>query len=277
MRACINGATTRPYALEEDLIAAGIAGFRLVEIWAGKLQTYLERHTVTELRRSLAAAGVAVAAICPYRLQCFGDWRQGLAAVERATVLAAELGAPALLVCPDAPGSEEAGPEALARAGERARAYAETAARSGVRLAIEPLGGHRFVPGPREAMALIRAAGSPLELGLMLDTFHYYKSGVPDTDVDAVPAERWVILHVNDCPPGPATALRDADRLYPGEGILPLVATLRHFRDIGFSGAASVEVFRPEYWELPIAEINRRAYASVSQILQAVSGEGGLS
>ncbi len=43
MQACINGATTRPYALEEDLVAAGAAGFPLVEIWAGKLQTYLEQ------------------------------------------------------------------------------------------------------------------------------------------------------------------------------------------------------------------------------------------
>jgi 2-keto-myo-inositol isomerase len=274
MRACINGATTRPYSLEEDLVAAGAAGFPLVEIWAGKLQTYLEHHTVAELRQALEAAGVEVAAICPYRLQCFGDWRQGLAAVERAAALAAELGAPPLLVCPDAPGAEETGPDALARAGERARTYAEAAGRAGVRLAIEPLGGHRFVPGPREAMALIRAAGSPPELGLMLDTFHYYKSGVPDADVAAVPAERWVILHVNDCPPGPAATLRDADRLYPGEGILPLVATLQHFQDIGFTGAASVEVFRPEYWELPIKEINRRAYAAVSGILQAVNSEG---
>ena len=275
MQACINGATTHPYALEEHLVAAGAAGFPLVEIWAGKLQTYLEHHTVTDLRRSLAAAGVAVAAICPYRLQCFGDWRQGLAAVERAAALAAALEAPVLLVCPDAPGAEEMGPDALARAGERARAYAEAAARSGVRLAIEPLGGHRFVPGPREAMALIRAAGAPPALGLMLDTFHYYKSGVAEEDIAAVPAERWMILHVNDCPPGPAAALRDADRLYPGEGILPLVTTLQHFRDIGFTGAVSVEVFRPAYWELPIAEINRRAYTAVRRILQAVHGGTG--
>jgi 2-keto-myo-inositol isomerase len=168
----------------------------------------------------------------------------------------------------------------LARAGERARAYAEAAGRAGVRLAIEPLGGHRFVPGPREAMALIRAAGSPPELGLMLDTFHYYKSGVPAEDIAAVPAERWVILHVNDCVGAaerPAAELRDADRLYPGEGALPLVSTLRHFRAIGFRGGVSVEVFRPAYWELPIGEINRRAYAAVTELLRAVNGDGAPS
>lgn len=280
MRPCINGATTRPYPLEEDLAAAGEAGFPLVEIWSGKLQTYLERHSVAELRGALGAAGLGIAAICPYSLRCFGDWRQGLAAVERAAALAAELGAPALLVCPDAPGAEEAGRDALARAGERAKAYAESAGRAGVRLAIEPLGGHPFVPGAREAMALIEAAGSPPELGLMLDTFHYYKSAVSPEAIAAVPADRWVILHVNDCVGAaerPAAELRDADRLYPGEGALPLVQTLRHFQAIGFTGGVSVEVFRPAYWELPIGEINRRAYAAVTGLLRAVNGAGAAS
>ncbi len=37
----------------------------------------------------------------------------------------------------------------------------------------------------------------------------------------------------------------------------------------GFSGGVSVEVFRRSYWELPIAEINRRAYAGVTAALRA--------
>jgi 2-keto-myo-inositol isomerase len=272
VRAAINGATTHPYPLTEDLRAAAAAGFPLVEIWAGKLPAYLAQHRVRELRATLADAGLGVAAICPYSLRCFGDWRKGLPDVERAAALAAEIGAPALLVCPDAPGPEDAGRDVLAWAGERARVYAEAAAREGgVRLALEPLGRHPFVPGPTQAMALIHAAGDHPHLGLMMDTFHYYKSAVRAAEVAAVPADRWVILHVNDCPPGEPAALQDADRLYPGEGILPLVETLTPFQRLGFQGAASVEVFRPAYWQLPIDEINRRAYAAVVELLEAVA------
>jgi 2-keto-myo-inositol isomerase len=272
MRASINGASTHPYPLEEDLRAAAAAGFPLVELWAGKLPAYLAQHRISVLRGTLADAGLGVAAICPYGLRCFGDWRKGLPDIERAAAVAAEIGAPALLVCPDAPGSEDAGRDLMAWAGERARVYADAAQREGgVRLAIEPLGRHPFVPGPTQAMALIHAAGDTPGLGLMMDTFHYYKSGVTPEEIAAVPPDRWVILHVNDCPPGDPAALQDADRLYPGEGILPLVETLAPFQRMGFQGAASVEVFRPAYWQLPIDEINRRAYAAVTRLLEAVA------
>jgi len=33
MKSCINGATTMPYSLEEDIRSAGEAGFERVEIW----------------------------------------------------------------------------------------------------------------------------------------------------------------------------------------------------------------------------------------------------
>jgi 2-keto-myo-inositol isomerase len=273
MRACINGATTMPHPLEADLEAAAEAGFPLVEIWAGKLGPYLDRRGgAAALRAELGERGLGVAAICPYSLRLFGEWEQGLPAVERAAALAAEIGCPLLLVCPDAPGDPGRGPEVWRQAGERARTYAERAAAAGVRLAIEPLGRHAFVPGPREAMALIRAAGHPA-LGLMLDTFHYHKSGVPEADVAAVPPEVWSIVHINDVPAGDPAALADADRLYPGEGVLPLRETLRHFRAIGYTGAVSVEVFRRAYWDLPIAEINRRAYAGVMAALRAAGAD----
>ncbi len=268
MKACINGATTMPYPLEQDLAAAAAAGFPLVEIWAGKLGPYLERQGAAGLRRELESHGLGVAAICPYGLRLFGDWRGGLAAIERGAAVAAEIGCPLLLVCPDAPGAEEQGPDVWQRAGERARAYGDAAAAAGVRLAIEPLGGHPFIPGPRQAMELLRAADHPA-LGLMMDTFHYHKSRVSDAEIRAVPPQLWGVLHINDVPEGDPAKLGDADRLYPGEGVLPLAQTLRYFREIGFAGGVLVEVFRRAYWELPIAEINTRSYAGVLAALRA--------
>jgi 2-keto-myo-inositol isomerase len=267
MQPCINGATTLPYTLEQDLEAAAAAGFPMVEIWSGKLGAYLERHPVAHLRQELADRGLGVAAICPYTLRMFGNWHEGLEQIRRATALAAEIGSPQLLVCPDAPGAGDGGPDVYRTAGERARAYGEVAAAAGLRLAIEPLGGHPFVPGPRQAAAILEAADHPA-LGVMMDTFHYHKSGVSDADIEAIPARWWTILHINDVPAGDPAAFSDADRLYPGEGVLPLTQTLQRLARLGFTGAASVEVFRRSYWELPIAEINQRAYAGVTAALR---------
>ena len=269
MQACINGATTMPYALEQDLESAAAAGFPLVELWSAKLGPYLERHSTGDLRQALADRGLKPAALCPYGIRLFGDWRQGLEAVRKGTGLAAEIGCPLLLVCPDAPQATDDRANAVAVAAERARSYGEIAAAAGVRLAIEPLGGHPFVPGPTQAMAILSAAGHPA-LGLMLDTFHYYRSGVSTAEVRAVPPDQWTIIHINDVPAGDPQSLRDPDRLYPGEGVLPLAETLRHFQSIGFQGAVSVEVFRRAYWELPIDEIARRAHAGVTAVLRTV-------
>ena len=268
MQACINGATTHPYPLEQDLEAAAQAGFPLVEIWSGKLAPYLAAHSLADLRQALAQRGLGVAAICPYGLRLFGDWRAGLEAIGRAAAVAAEIGAPHLLVCPDAPGEGEHTPEVYRLAGERARAYGDVAHAAGIRLAIEPLGGHPFVPGPRQAAAILEVADHPA-LGLMVDTFHYHKSRVPQQDMAAIPPAWWAILHINDVPSGDPAGLHDEDRLYPGEGVLPLPQTLRFFAGIGFQGAVSVEVFPHEYWELPIDEINRRAHAGVMAQLRA--------
>ncbi len=268
MQACINGATTMPYSLEQDLESAAAAGFPQVELWSRKLDPYLEHHTPADLRQAMASRGLKPAALCPYGIRFFGDWRQGLEAVRRGVGLAGEIGCPLLLVCPDAPQGADAQADPVGVAAERARAYGEVAAAAGVRLAIEPLGGHAFVPGPTQAMAILSAAGHPA-LGLMLDTFHYYRSGVSTAEVEAVPPGQWTIVHINDVSAGDRQSLRDRDRLYPGEGVLPLVDTLRHFRRIGFQGAVSVEVFRPSYWELPAAEIARRAHAGVTQVLRA--------
>lgn len=260
-----------PYPLEEDVRSAAAAGFPLIEVWAGKLAPYLARHSLAELRAALADQGLGVAAICPYTLQLFGEWQHGLEGVRRGLEVGAAIGAPLLLVCPDAPPAGMSAGEALQVASERARVYGEAARAAGLRLAIEPLGGHPFVPGPRQAMALIAAADHP-QLGLMMDTFHYYKSRVPEADIQAVPASRWGIVHINDVPAGAPEGLTDADRLYPGEGVLPLVATLSSFARAGYRGAVSVEVFRRAYWELPIDEIARRAFAGVRAVLDAVDG-----
>ena len=268
-KTCINGATTMPYPLEEDIRSAGRAGFQQVEIWSGKLDAYLKDHSVQDLKRLLAEAKVTPASICPYSLIMFGDVDGGLQAVARAAQVAAQIGCPVLLVCPDSPPPGMTADEAFRKAGREARRYAEAAARYGVKVAIEPLGMHPFIPGPKEALRLIREANHP-SLGLMMDTFHYYKSGVTLDDIRAVPVEKLFIVHVNDCEDRPRAELNDGHRLYLGKGVIPLVDILRVLKAKGYRGALSVEIFRQEYWSRPADEISKEAKKSLDETLAKV-------
>ena len=124
MYSCINGATTMPYALEQDLEAAAKAGFDAVEIWSRKLDAYLENHDVAELKALLDSHGLRAASLCPYSLVGFSDNREQLRTIERAAVVAAAIECPTLLVCADAPPAGMDSDEAfstMAAVGQRIR------------------------------------------------------------------------------------------------------------------------------------------------------------
>ena len=88
MISCINGATTMPYTLEQDLEAAALAGFEAVEIWSGKLNAYLETHTVDDLKDLLARCQLKVASLCPYSLVGFSDNRGHIISIREASEIA---------------------------------------------------------------------------------------------------------------------------------------------------------------------------------------------
>ncbi|MGC8833446.1 MAG: sugar phosphate isomerase/epimerase family protein [Armatimonadota bacterium] len=268
-KTCINGATTLPYSLEDDIRSAGRAGFEQVEIWSAKLNAYLQNHTVKDLKKLLREAGVTAAAICPYSLVMFGDVKPALDTVTRAAQIASEIGCPVLLVCPDAPPQDMPREEAFKKAGREARRYAEAAAKYGVKIAIEPLGMHPFVPGPKEALRIIREANHPA-LGLMIDTFHYYKSGVTLDEIRSIPVNRLLIVHVNGCESRPPAELNDGHRLYPGEGIIPITDIFRILKQKGYKGPLSVEVFRQEYWKRPVDTISREAKRALDTAMAKV-------
>jgi 2-keto-myo-inositol isomerase len=249
---CINGATTMPYSLEDDLRSAEEAGFEAVELWHRKLPAYLERHSTADLRREVVERGLRVAALCPL----FVDFGQAAPAaraeIDRAADLAAELACPTLLVCVRRPPDGMADAEARAAAGAELAAAADLAATRDVALAIEPLGRHPLVPGPREALDLIERAARP-NVGLMLDTFHYFKSAVPLDEIAALPVDRLLIVHVNDSDDRPLEDLRDADRVYPTLGVIPAEAMLAPLLANGY--------------DRPVDQIAREAKAHLDRLL----------
>ena len=85
--------------------------------------------------------------------------------------------------------------------------------------------------------------------------------------IDALDPKRLFIFHINDAEDLPLDQLTDAQRLLPGLGILKLKDMLEAFRRIGYDQVASVETFRPEYWERDPFELAREAKAAVESVL----------
>jgi 2-keto-myo-inositol isomerase len=122
----------------------------------------------------------------------------------------------------------------------------------GVRLAFEPIGDKRWcVRSLDQALEIIRAVNRD-DVGLALDSinlFLYNRLENIDT-IDDVPLEKIFVYHIDDCEDLPLGTLDHCHRLYPGDGCIPLEAITKKLRTKGYGEICSVELFRPEYWEL---------------------------
>jgi 2-keto-myo-inositol isomerase len=85
--------------------------------------------------------------------------------------------------------------------------------------------------------------------------------------IEALDPKLIQIFHINDAEDLPRDQLEDRHRLLPGLGILPLAEIVSAFRLIGYDKVASVEIFRPEYWERDPFELARDAHAATERIL----------
>jgi len=269
MKTCINGATTMPYSFEQDVRCAGAAGFDAVEIWAAKLNKYLETHSIGAAKALLEANHLKAAALCPWSFSFFGDVEGTATAIKQGAKIAQQLGSNLLLVCPDRPPQGMSAAEGFKTAGTVGRRYAEITGDYGVSLAIEPLGNHPFVPGAKEALAIV-AEGNHPNLGMMMDLFHYYKSGVSMEEIEAIPIEKLLIIHVDDCEDLPRPQLNDGHRLHPGLGVMPVKEMLGIVKRKGYDGYLSVELFRKAYWEQSPEQISTDAKKHLDAVIAAL-------
>ena len=128
---------------------------------------------------------------------------------------------------------------------------------TGVRLRMEFLGAktldpdrpYAFVQSMAEANRLLDEAGA-LSVGLTLDSYHWYAGGDSLATIQQTPAERIVLLHINDAKDVPREQLIDSDRLVPGEGVIPLRDWLQAIAATGFDGFVGMEVLGPRLADL---------------------------
>lgn len=163
---------------------------------------------------------------------------------------------------------------------ERIRRIDDALDGTGVRLGMEFLGvktlrpdyPHVFVQSMAEANALLDEAGAR-NVGLTLDSYHWYAAGDGLDTIRQTRGERIVLLHVNDAKDVPREQLIDSDRVVPGEGVIPLVDWLQAIDATGFDGFIGLEVLGPR-----LAELDAEACAALgTDCLKRLYDRAGLS
>jgi len=212
------------------------------------------------------------------------DWRtdsgtvEGLAVLEKQARLAAELGIDScctwLLPSSDFPlhqnwhiHIQRLSPIAKVLAGHGLRFGLEFVAPYHLRRKWK----HEFIFTPMAMLELAADVGS--NCGLLIDCFHLHAAGEPMSVMGLIPAEKIVLVHLNDAPAGAMDSIEDGKRLLPGEGAIDLKGFFAGLSATGYDGPISVEVFSDALRAMPPADAATKAWAATQRVFTAMKSQ----
>jgi len=270
MKLALNGATTMRADLETDINAAGAAGYDLVELWASKLRNYLQSHNIGELKTLLTSNNVEAYSINSIEHITFRsreDYELIKAECGELSAIAGEIACPYIVVVPGKLPQDASEAEIVAESVRVLNELADISEPYGVGLAFEFLGQTDCSVQTLDLAKKIVDKVDRNSVGLVIDSFHFYAGNSSFEAIDALNPSKLFIFHINDAEDLPKEQLTDAQRLYPGTGILPLAEIKSHFDKIGYDRMASIEIFRPEYWDQDPFEVAKQAKAAAERAL----------
>jgi 2-keto-myo-inositol isomerase len=246
---CLNTSTIRPASLMDKIDAAADAGFQAVELWNPDIFAYIEGGgTLQQVKAQLSERGLIVPSMiaimgfvgneAPGREERLGEAR-------RRMEQARDLGAPFIVASP--PG----GRADLARCGDDYAELLRLGREIGIRLAMEFLGFVEHVNNIRTAREIMERSGDP-NATIVIDWFHMVRGDGRDTmleDLRALKGEQIAIVHLDDVPyTKPFGDMTDGDRVYPGDGDIPIDDLFAALKETGYGGPVSLELFSEELW-----------------------------
>jgi 2-keto-myo-inositol isomerase len=254
---------------EKDIEDYAAGGCRTIELWVGKLDAYLEKHSLAEVRALLDSHQVRtpVASFQGGLLTSQGEfrkqhWESFVRRLEQCAAL--EIGT--LVVAADVTGALDE--QVLGRIEHSLGEAARLGQQHGVRLALEFQARSSFINNLQTAAALVADVGSSF-LGLCFDAFHYYIGPSKAEDLAYVSAAN--LFHVQFCDlAGTARELAtDADRVLPGDGDFDWPAIVGHLHAIGYQGCVSVELMNPQIWRIPPRQFGEIGMSALARVLAA--------
>jgi 2-keto-myo-inositol isomerase len=265
-----NSATTMTSPFETDVRIAGAAGFDVLEITATKLDKYLQAHTLVDARKLIDAANLkthAINSIEQINSRDAATRQKVLARTREISEWCRALDCPWIIAVP---GPTSPGATLVQTRDETVavlRAMNEVSAPRGVKLAFEFLGfPWCSVQTVAQAWEIVSAINLPT-VGMVIDTCHFFAGGSTIGSIKALDARKLAVLHINDVEKMPRELIEDANRLFPGDGVIPLKEIIVAVRSTGYDGVASVEIFRPAYWRRKPLAVAKEAYTKSKKVI----------
>ncbi len=235
-----------------DIRAARETGYSGIELWIPKLLRYLDaEYTVTDLASLLGDLQVTMMdVLMPIETREPRQWQHLVDLCARIAPVAAALGCGALQVVALDDFASDDWAEQRAVLAKALGELSDISRDFGIRLALEPVTFSRF-RSLDHAVELVEEVGRD-RVGLVLDTWHLWTSGVSWDEVAEVDPALVCCAHLGDTAPRSGEAWSDDDRSeLPGDGVLPLRDAVDAIRATGYDGVWAVEILsrRHREWE----------------------------
>lgn len=265
---CLDTATIRPASLEEKVEIAAEAGYDAIEPWDGELAEYEEQGgNLEELGARIQELGLFVPSVIGLwnaLPPADADFEASLDDTRNRMRMAKAIGSEHIQTIPNTVGD---GYDVK----QIAKRYRQV-----IDIGQEEFGIHpalvfvKFFPLKTmgQAMAVALDANHP---GAMIipDTFHMYISEGGFEGLKLIKGESIAIFQFADAPDTkPPSELGDEDRVFPGDGILPLPGILKDLYDTGFKGCVSLELYNPEYHKRDLFDVAEMGLQKTLAVIQ---------
>jgi sugar phosphate isomerase/epimerase len=237
-------------SVPDQVDLAAKAGYDAIEPWLGEINQYVQGGgNLKDLNKRIADHGLIVASAIGFAEWIVDDDARRAAGLE---VAKKDMGTIAAIggkyIAAPPAGATRQTDMNLQKVAERYRTLLELGQREGVTPELE-IWGHSTTLGKLSDALLVAAEAKHPNTCLLLDVFHLYKGGSDFSGLRLVNGAILPCLHFNDYPASPPRdTIKDADRIFPGDGVAPLTQMLKDLFAAGFRGALSLEVFNATYW-----------------------------
>jgi len=261
-RYALNTATLRGYKLPlaDQIVLTAKAGYTGIEPWVEDIAKAAAGGTpLSTLKRQCADAGLSVISAIGFAAWAVDDAAaraKGMEQMKRDMDLVAQIGGTRIAASPAGVYKADVKLD-LDRAAERYRDVLELGRETGVIPQLEFWGAAANLSRVDQCLYVAARAGHP-DACVLADAYHMYRGGSEAASLRLLGRSATHCFHMNDYPAEPAReALKDSDRVWPGDGIAPLTEILGTLAENRADVWLSVELFNAAYWQRPAPETAR--------------------
>jgi sugar phosphate isomerase/epimerase len=265
---CLDTATIRPASLERKVEIAIQAGYDAIEPWDGELAGYEKAGgSLKDLGKKIRDSGLFV----PSMIGLWGcipateeAFQQSLPETRNRLRMASEIGCEFVQAIPNEVGEN----------------YDHSFVTSCYRRILE-IGLNEFNVNPALVfvkMFPLKTLGQAVAVALdtdhpkariIPDVFHMYISGGGFDGLHMLNGDLFAIFQYNDAPSGMnREAMKDADRVFPGDGILPSTKIFQDLKASGFRRCVSLELYNPTYHQMDLLTVAKTGLEKTLQTME---------